>query len=101
MLWPWLPRPAAVFAAYDIRARHVLEAARAAGLAVPADVAVIGVDDDPLLCETASPAITSIAMDTEDAGYRAAAALELTGDQGEQQGRLKKEADKQGHFSQI
>ena len=71
-----LPRPAAVFAAYDIRARHVLEAARAAGLAVPTDVAVIGVDDDPLLCETASPAITSIAMDTEDAGYRAAAALD-------------------------
>ena len=71
-----LPRPVAVFAAYDIRARHVLEAARAAGLAVPADVAVIGVDDDPLLCETASPAIPSIAMDTEDAGYRAAAALD-------------------------
>ena len=71
-----LPRPAAVFAAYDIRARHVLEAARAAGLGVPADIAVIGVDDDPLLCETASPAITSIAMDTEDAGYRAAAALD-------------------------
>ncbi len=71
-----LPRPAAVLAAYDIRARHVLEAARAAGLAVPADVAVIGVDDDPLLCETASPAISSIAMDTEDAGYRAAAALD-------------------------
>ena len=70
-----LPRPAAVFAAYDIRARHVLEAARSAGLAVPADLAVIGVDDDPLLCETASPAISSIAMDTEDAGYRAAAAL--------------------------
>ncbi|MBQ9726870.1 MAG: substrate-binding domain-containing protein [Kiritimatiellae bacterium] len=71
-----LPRPCAVFAAYDIRARHVLEAARAAGLGVPSDVAVIGVDDDPLLCETASPAITSIAMDTEDAGYRAAAALD-------------------------
>lgn len=70
-----LPRPVAVFAAYDIRARHVLEAARAAGLAVPADVAVIGVDDDPLLCETALPAISSIALDTEDAGHRAAAAL--------------------------
>ena len=71
-----LPRPAAVFAAYDIRARHVLEAARAAGLAVPADLAVLGVDDDPLLCETTSPAITSVSMDTEDAGYRAAAALD-------------------------
>ena len=70
-----LPRPVAVFAAYDIRARHVLEACREAGLAVPDDVAVLGVDDDPLLCETASPAISSIAMDTEDAGYRAAAAL--------------------------
>lgn len=33
---------------------------------------------------------------TEGAGF-----WELTGDQGEQQGRLKKEADKQGHFSQI
>ena len=71
-----LPRPVGLFAAYDIRARHVLEAARAAGLAVPSDLAVIGVDDDPLLCETALPAITSIAQDTEDAGYRAAAALD-------------------------
>ena len=71
-----LPRPVGLFAAYDIRARHVLEAARAAGLAVPSDLAVIGVDDDPLLCETALPAITSIALDTEDAGYRAAAALD-------------------------
>ena len=70
-----LPRPTAVFAAYDIRARQVQEACRTAGLAVPDDMAILGVDNDEVLCETASPPLSSIAMSTEDAGFRAAELL--------------------------
>ena len=77
-LQDWLMRlskPAAVFAAYDIRARQILDACRAAGLAVPDDIAILGVDNDEVLCETASPPLSSIAMSTEDAGFRAAELL--------------------------
>ena len=71
-----LPKPVAVFAAYDIRAREVLDACAEAGVPVPADVAVLGVDDDDVLCETAVPALSSIALSTEAAGYLAAEALD-------------------------
>ncbi len=71
-----LPRPTALFAACDIRARHVLDACRAAGLDVPGDIAILGVDDDEAICETAMPTLSSIAMSTEDAGFKAAEILD-------------------------
>ena len=64
-----LPHPVGVFAANDVLAQPVLTAARSAGLSVPDDVAVIGVDDDEILCESSEPALTSIKWNTEDVGY--------------------------------
>ena len=75
----WLeaqPRPLAVLAAFDDRARDVLAACRVAGLGVPEDVAVLGVDNDPLRCETALPALSSVVIGGEEAGLAAAAALD-------------------------
>ncbi|MBQ9726000.1 MAG: helix-turn-helix domain-containing protein, partial [Kiritimatiellae bacterium] len=75
----WLaaqPRPLAVLAAYDSEARRVLDSCRVAGLGVPEDVAVLGVDNDPLRCETALPALSSVEMGGEEAGFAAAAALD-------------------------
>ncbi len=75
----WLaaqPRPLAVLAAFDDRAREVLAACRVAGLGVPEDVAVLGVDNDPLRCETALPALSSVEMGGEETGLAAAAALD-------------------------
>ena len=71
-----LPRPTALFAAYDIRARQVLDACHAAGLAVPDDIAILGVDDDEVICETAAPALSSIPLSMADAGFRAAELLD-------------------------
>ena len=71
-----LPPPAAVFAATDIRANEVLQAARIARLAVPRRLAVIGVDDNRLICENAQPRLSSIRPDFEEEGYRAAEELE-------------------------
>ncbi len=71
-----LPRPTALFAAYDIRARQVLDACHVAGLAVPDDIAILGVDDDEVICETATPTLSSIPLSTEDAGLRAAELLD-------------------------
>jgi LacI family transcriptional regulator len=67
-----LPRPIAAMAAHDAVAVAVLEAAAHVGLRVPKDIAVLGVDNDELLCETAEPPISSVAMDHERLGELAA-----------------------------
>jgi LacI family transcriptional regulator len=71
-----LPKPVGVMAANDIRARHVLEACRTFNLRVPQDVAVIGVDNDELLCRLSSPPLTSIEQGAKRVGYEAAALLD-------------------------
>jgi LacI family transcriptional regulator len=63
-----LPRPCGIFAANDEMGVHVIEAANAAGLRVPEDVAVAGIDDDDLLCENSVPTLTSVAPDFEASG---------------------------------
>ena len=73
-----LPKPAAVFAAYDRRAIHVLSACKDVGLSVPGQVAVIGVDNDRLLCDFSDPPLTSIAPDHEEEGRIAAQTLDDT-----------------------
>lgn len=70
-----LPRPIAIFAAYDARASRVIEACQRARLSVPRDVSIIGVDNDPLVCENTRPRLTSIKLDNEGQGFAAAQAL--------------------------
>jgi len=70
-----LPKPAAVMAFYDVQARLLLRICRAAGIAVPHEVSVIGVDNDELLCESESPSLSSIAPDHEAVGFAAAEEL--------------------------
>ncbi len=69
-------KPAAAFVAWDGRAVDVLHAAARAGLSVPNDVSVLGVDNDDLLCEHSSPPLSSIKTDAEGTGYAAAAELD-------------------------
>lgn len=71
-----LPKPVGVMAAYDIRGLELLDTCRTLGLAVPDEVAVIGVDNDALLCELASPPLSSVIPNTRQAGYVAASLLE-------------------------
>lgn len=71
-----LPRPFAVFTPNDIRGREVLDACLVADIAVPYEAAVLGVDNDTLVCETSIPPLSSIAADTEKAGYEAAGMLD-------------------------
>ncbi|MDX9868656.1 MAG: XylR family transcriptional regulator [Kiritimatiellia bacterium] len=78
-LWIWLAglsKPAAVFAAMDTRGRQVLDACLVAGLMVPHEVAVLAVDNDTLICESTTPPLASIALDTERMGYEAAKLLD-------------------------
>ncbi len=71
-----LPKPLGLMAANDARARHVLEACRRLEIRVPEDIAVIGVDNDELICNLAHPPLTSIVQGTEQIGYRAAEMLD-------------------------
>ena len=63
-----LPRPCAVFAAFDAVAKEVVDACAAAGLRVPDDVAVLGCDDDAFICENSYPTISSILPDWQRCG---------------------------------
>lgn len=67
-----LPKPIGLMACNDDRGREVLEACRLAGVHVPEEVAVVGVDDDELFCELADPPLSSVALNAEHGGYRAA-----------------------------
>jgi LacI family transcriptional regulator len=60
----------------DIRGQQVLTACRAIGVAVPDEVAVLGVDNDEVLCDLADPPLSSIIPDTRRIGYEAAACLD-------------------------
>jgi len=72
-----LPKPTAVMAAWDGRARQVLEACHDAKLSVPGQVALLGVDNDELLCEHTAPPLSSVLTDAEEEGFKAAEALDL------------------------
>jgi LacI family transcriptional regulator len=62
-----LSKPVGLMACNDICGRAVLQACA---------VAVVGVDNDELMCELSSPPLSSIALDVEKAGYEAARLLD-------------------------
>lgn len=70
-----IPRPCAVFACTDDRCRQLAEACKRAGAKVPEEVALLGVDNDELVCDFASPPLSSIMLNAEKSGYDAAAVL--------------------------
>ena len=72
-----LPKPVGVMACYDIRGREVLDACRQLGISVPDEVALIGVDNDELICDLADPPLSSVIPDTQRTGYEAARLLDL------------------------
>jgi LacI family transcriptional regulator len=71
-----LPKPIGIMACFDERGFQVLGACRHAGLRVPEEVAVIGLDNDTLLCEMSLPPLSSIDNNATGIGYQAAALLD-------------------------
>jgi len=71
-----LAKPTVVLAADDAVAQEVLQACASARLSVPREVAVLGVDDEELVCENATPRLSSIRPDFVRAGKTAAESLE-------------------------
>lgn len=71
-----LPKPVGVMVCSDQRGQAFLEACRRAGVAVPDEVAVVGVDNDEALCEIANPPLSSVWPAHYQVGYEAAALLD-------------------------
>jgi LacI family transcriptional regulator len=70
-----LPRPLGLMACNDMRGQQVLDACRMLDVAVPEEVAVVGVDNDEVICTLSEPPLSSVVPDTERIGYEAAMTL--------------------------
>jgi len=71
-----LPKPVGLYAAGDPIGVDLINACRRIGVAVPDDIAVIGVGDDDLLCETCYPPLSSVILPAERIGHAAAEMIE-------------------------
>ena len=70
-----LPKPCGIFAANDLRAKDVIDACRAAGVPVPQQAMVLGVDDEEFICRQTRPSLSSLLPDFEQGGFLAAEML--------------------------
>ena len=71
-----LPKPIAIMTCHDDRGLQVLDACHRVGLTVPDQVAILGIDNDPFLCNLSNPPLSSIDVNPERIGYEAAAVLD-------------------------
>ncbi|MCG8653255.1 MAG: DNA-binding transcriptional regulator [Pirellulales bacterium] len=71
-----LPRPIGVMACTDQLGCWLLDACRRAGISVPEEVCVIGVENDETLCELSDPPLSSVRLGGERVGFEAAALLD-------------------------
>lgn len=82
-LLPWLateiqklPKPLAMMAQYDAEANFIVRACLDQGIKIPMEVAVMGVDNDPIYCELGPVPLTSVVSNREQLGYEGAAMLD-------------------------
>lgn len=71
-----LPKPVGIQTYNDLLAQQVLAACRAGGIRVPDEVAVVGVDNDEILCDLSDPPLSSVALNHPRIGHEAAALLD-------------------------
>lgn len=71
-----LPKPVGILASDDVVGYDLAHCCKNAGISVPDEVAIIGVNNDELMCEGAWPPLSSVHVDYSRVGYRAAQLLE-------------------------
>ncbi len=71
-----LPKPIGLMTCTDDRSQDIVEACKLAGIHIPEEIAVIGVDNDELICGLSNPPLSSVALNATKAGYEAAEALD-------------------------
>ncbi|MBQ9739726.1 MAG: substrate-binding domain-containing protein, partial [Kiritimatiellae bacterium] len=70
-----LPKPCGILASCDDRAFEIVNACRQAGIKVPGEIAVLGINNDPILCENSDPRLSSVQPDFIQEGRLAATIL--------------------------
>ena len=70
-----LPKPCGILCATDFDAQLLLEICRQNEMGVPDQIAVLGVDNDSVICSVTWPQLSSIDLDAQRVGYEAAAML--------------------------
>jgi LacI family transcriptional regulator len=70
-----LPRPMGAMLSHDQSALRFMTACHEAGLTIPADVAVVGVNNDPFIIDVTDPPLSSVKLQTDRIGYESAALL--------------------------
>jgi LacI family transcriptional regulator len=71
-----LPKPVGILACNDEFARSLAELCRSHNLRVPDEVALMGIDNDELICDLCNPPLSSVPFATEQAGYQTAELLD-------------------------
>ena len=71
-----LPKPLAMLAQYDAEANYIVRACLDAGIRIPMDVAVMGVDNDPIYSELGPVPLSSVVSNREHLGYEGASMLD-------------------------
>ncbi|HWL09830.1 MAG TPA: DNA-binding transcriptional regulator [Planctomicrobium sp.] len=72
-----LPKPVGILACTDQLGVWLLDACHRAGISVPEEAAIVGVENDESLCTMCSPPMSSVQFDSERMGYKAAALLDM------------------------
>jgi LacI family transcriptional regulator len=67
-----LPKPVGIWAVADSQAIRILEACRRLNLQVPGDIGVLGTSNDDIVCRLLSPPLSSIELNPQEVGYKAA-----------------------------
>ncbi|MBR5100049.1 MAG: DNA-binding transcriptional regulator [Bacteroidales bacterium] len=67
-----LPKPVAVMACDDNQGNALIEACNSAGVKIPSELSLIGVDNDEVICTLSDPTLSSIQVDIEMGGYETA-----------------------------
>lgn len=70
-----LPKPVGIVAWNDERGQNIIDACVAASIRVPDEVAILGMDNDELVCDLCPVPLSSIVFNHEKVGYEAAALL--------------------------
>ncbi|MBR6881646.1 MAG: DNA-binding transcriptional regulator [Bacteroidales bacterium] len=72
----FIPKPIAIMACDDNQGDNLIEACHSAGIKIPEEVSVMGVDNDEMLCSLGSTTLSSIQVDIEEGGWRTAELIE-------------------------
>ncbi len=71
-----LPKPIGLLAEDDLCAREMIDVCHCSGVAVPEEVAILGVGNDALICEISSPTLSSVMIDWQRIGFEGATVLD-------------------------